>query len=47
MEVGGQLHDPAALPVGKEHRYLLNRTGWAPEPVWHFGKEEIVDLASN
>jgi hypothetical protein len=31
MEVGGQLHAPAALPPGKDPRY---EAGWAPQPVW-------------
>jgi hypothetical protein len=41
MEVSGQHHAPAALyPRGKDSRYPLDRTGWAPEPVWTQRLEE-------
>jgi hypothetical protein len=35
MEVTGQLHASAALPTGKNPRYLLDkRLSGPPEPVW-------------
>jgi hypothetical protein len=35
MEVGGQLHGPAALPPGKEPLVAIGEeAGCAPEPVW-------------
>jgi hypothetical protein len=35
MEVGGQLHDPAALLPLKEPMVLIGlEAGWVPEPVW-------------
>jgi hypothetical protein len=35
MEVSGKLHDPAALPPGKETPVPLGlEAAWAPEPVW-------------
>jgi hypothetical protein len=34
MEVSGQLHDPAALPPGKEPPVPIGKeAGWAPEPT--------------
>jgi hypothetical protein len=42
MEVSGQLHAPAALPIGKEFLVSnVKEAGWAPEPFateyikWH------------
>jgi hypothetical protein len=35
MEVNGQLHNPAALPHGKEFLVLTRyETGWFPWPIW-------------
>jgi hypothetical protein len=35
LEVSGQLHGPAALPLGKELPVpIVWKAGWAPEPVW-------------
>jgi len=34
MELNGQLHAPAALPLGKEPVPVLRRDEWALEPVW-------------
>ena len=33
MEVGGQLHSPAALPTGKDPILSVQEVGWAPGPV--------------
>jgi hypothetical protein len=34
LELGGQLHSPAALPLGKELPVLIGyEAGWTPEPV--------------
>jgi len=35
MDVGGQLHAPAALPLRKEPLISIGwETGWSPELVW-------------
>jgi hypothetical protein len=35
MEMSGQLHAPAALPLGKEPLVPIGQeAGWAPEPFW-------------
>jgi hypothetical protein len=35
MDVSGQLHDPAALPPGKDPLVPTGQeAGWAPEPFW-------------
>jgi len=35
MEVSGQLHAPAALPLGKEPPVPIRQeAGWAQEPFW-------------
>ena len=34
MGVGGQHHDPAALPLGKDQVPIEQKAGWAPGPVW-------------
>jgi hypothetical protein len=35
MEVIGQRHDPAALPIGKEPLVpIVQEAWWAPEPFW-------------
>ena len=41
MEVGGQRHTPAALPLGKRPGAHFMETGWAPGPVWR-GAENLV-----
>jgi hypothetical protein len=40
MEVSGQLHDPAALPPGKEIRYPLDRRLGRPQSRSGSGGEE-------
>jgi hypothetical protein len=41
MEVSGQLHAPAALPLGKEPLVLnVLEAGWAPEPAWKLLRRE-------
>jgi hypothetical protein len=40
MEVSGQLHDPAALPPGKEPRYPLDRRLCGPKSRSESGGEE-------
>jgi len=48
MEVNGQLHDPAALPPGKEPLVPTGwEAGWAPEPVctrWRAEKFPALDI---
>ena len=34
MEVGGQRHAPAVLPLGKRPSTHCYEAGWAPGPVW-------------
>jgi hypothetical protein len=35
MEASGQLHAPAALPLGNEPKVPIGyEAGWAPEPAW-------------
>jgi len=35
MEVNGELHAPAALPLGMEPQYPLDsKAGWALELIW-------------
>jgi len=41
MDVGGQRHVPAALPLEKKTWYPLYRAGWAPVPVW-MGVENLA-----
>jgi hypothetical protein len=40
MEVSGQLHDPDALPSGKEPRYPMNRRLGGPQSQFGRGGEE-------
>jgi len=40
MEVNGKLHDPAALPPGKEPWYLLDRRLGGPQSRSGRGGEE-------
>jgi hypothetical protein len=40
MEVSGQIHDPAALPPGKEHRYPIDRRLGGPQSRSGRGDEE-------
>jgi hypothetical protein len=48
MEVSGQLHDPAALPPGKESLVpIRNDAGWEPEPVWTRFWREIFPVRAN
>jgi hypothetical protein len=35
MELSGQLHSPARLPLGKE-----TLAGWMPGPVWMLWRKE-------
>jgi hypothetical protein len=45
MEVSGQLHEPAALPPGKEPLVPIGwEAGWAPEPVSTEGEEKNSQL---
>jgi len=42
MEVSGQLHAPAALPLGKEPLVPTEyEAGWDPEPVWTWWREKF------
>ena len=34
MVVGGQHHAPAALRPGKDPVPIVQKAGWAPDPVW-------------
>jgi len=49
MEVSGQLHDPTALPTGKEPQYSLSRSLGGPQSRSGRGGEEkkIPDSAGN
>jgi len=48
MEESGQLHDPAALPLGKEPRYPHNRgTGWNQSRSGHFWRKMSLASATN
>jgi hypothetical protein len=49
MEVSGQLHAPAALPLEKEPPVLIGyEVGWAPEPAWRlWNREKSLALAGN
>jgi hypothetical protein len=41
MEVRGQLHASAALPLVKEPPVAIGEeAGWAPEPVWELWRRE-------
>jgi hypothetical protein len=41
MEVSGQLHDPAALPPGKESKVPIEQTiEWTSELAWTLWKRE-------
>jgi len=40
--VGGQLHALTTLPLGKVPWYPLDRTHWAPEPVWIWQQREDI-----
>jgi len=42
MYVSGQLHDPAALPPGKEPRYSLDRRLGGPQILSERGGEEEI-----
>jgi hypothetical protein len=49
MEVSGQLHDPTALPPGKQPRPPMppvSEAACSPEPVWRpdSGDEKCVSL---
>ena len=39
--MGGQRHDPVALPPGKHPVPIVQEAGWAPGPVWT-GAENLV-----
>jgi hypothetical protein len=45
MEASGQLHAPAALPLGKEPPLAIGQeAGWTPEPVWtRWWREKFPD----
>jgi hypothetical protein len=46
MEMNGQLHAPAALPPGKEHRYPLDRRLGGPQSrSGHSGEEKNSNMA--
>jgi hypothetical protein len=49
MEMSGQLHDPVALPPGREYPVSIGvEAGWAPEPVWMlWGREKPLASAGN
>jgi hypothetical protein len=41
LELSGQLHTPAALPLEKEPLVTTGQeTGWAPEPIWMTWRRE-------
>jgi hypothetical protein len=41
MDVNGQHHTQAALPLGKEPQYTLDsRLGWAQSPIWMLWRKE-------
>jgi len=43
MEVSGQIHALAPLPLGNEQLVPIRwENGWAPEPVWTWQQREKV-----
>jgi len=46
MEVSGQLHTPATLPLGYEPPVNIGQeASWSPQPVWtRWRREEIPSL---
>jgi hypothetical protein len=48
MEVSGQIHDPAALPSGKELRHFLDRRmGGLQSRSRRYEEQENISLAGN
>jgi hypothetical protein len=49
MEVNGELHELAALPLGKETPLSIeSKAEWAPEVLWMFcsGEKSLVPTGS-